>query len=87
MTRHLAGILRNRVLVSDRGKTLLPFVKYPFWLFSPPSPMFNWCWGFFPREKSGKGVKLATDFNVVLRIRVSSDVLVLALLLDAFMAS
>ena len=85
VTRHLAGVSRNRVLVFDRCTTFLPFVKYPYWLFSPTSPMFNWYWVFFPREKSGLVVKLAIDFNVALRLRVSSAVLVLALLLDTLM--
>jgi hypothetical protein len=84
VTRLLAGISRNRGLVSDRGKKFLPFVKYPYWMLNPPSPIFNWYWGFFPREKSDLGMKLATGFNVALRLRVSSTVL--ALLLDAFMA-
>ena len=84
MTRLLAGISRNRGLVPDRGKKFLPFIKHPYRLFSPTSPIFSWYWGFFPREKSGLGVKLGTEFNVALRLRVSSAVL--ALLLDAFMA-
>lgn len=55
MTRHLAGISINRVLVSDRGKKFLPFVKHPYLLFSPPSPIINWYWRFFPREKKRPG--------------------------------
>lgn len=70
MTRLLAESSRNRGLVSDRGKKFLLFVKHPYWLFSPPSPIFNWYSGFFPRERSGLGVKLATDFNVKVRLRV-----------------
>jgi hypothetical protein len=36
MTGLVAGIARNRGLVSDRSKKLLPSVKHPHWPFSPP---------------------------------------------------
>jgi hypothetical protein len=79
VTGLLAGLSRDCGLVSGRDMKLLPFVRRPDRLLSPPSLIFNWYWGLSPEDKRGRGVKLTIYLNVLLRLRVTSAILPLPL--------